>query len=80
MKSNDLANTLEISAPNSNSADARAAGERVPAKDRPVYAIKLRPEPDVVDPIKALRGFLKDALRRWGLRCIAAVEENHNDR
>jgi hypothetical protein len=56
----------------------RAAPAR-PVKDRPVFILKLRPEPHV-DPIKALRGFLKDALRRWGLRCTSAIEENHNDR
>jgi hypothetical protein len=54
-----------------------------PTRDRPTFTVVLRPEPHVVDSTKALRGFLKDALRRWGLRCVSAdarvEEENASD-
>jgi hypothetical protein len=43
----------------------------------PVFVIKLRPLPHVVDPIKALRGLLKTALRRFGLQCTEVQEEDH---
>jgi hypothetical protein len=40
--------------------------------DRPIYTIRLRPEPGV-DGIKSLRFLLKRALR-WGLKCVHAAE------
>jgi len=42
-------------------------------KERPVFVLELRPEPGV-DPVLALRALLKVALRRFGLRCVAARE------
>ena len=52
-----------------NSTAARTA----PARDRPTFVLELRPEPGV-DPVLALRALLKVALRRFGLRCVAARE------
>jgi hypothetical protein len=46
-----------------------------PAADRPIYTLRLRPEPDV-DAIHALRAVLKSLLRRHGLRCLAVSEEH----
>jgi hypothetical protein len=40
-----------------------------PARDRPTFVVRLRPEPHV-DAIKALRALLKVALRRFGLRAV----------
>jgi hypothetical protein len=37
--------------------------------ERPTFLLHLRPEPHVADPFRALRGLLKAALRRFGLRC-----------
>jgi hypothetical protein len=51
----------------------------VPAKDRPTYLIRLRAEPSVADPVKALRGALKILLRQFGLRALDAREETNND-
>ena len=44
-----------------------------------VFVVKLRPLRDVVDPIKALRGLLKVALRRFGLQCtdVRETEKTH---
>lgn len=39
--------------------------------DRPVYVLRLRPEPGVVDPMKALGMAIKVLSRRFGLRCTA---------
>jgi imidazolonepropionase-like amidohydrolase len=39
------------------------------AADRPTFVVHLRPEKGVVDPIRALRATLKNALRSHGLRC-----------
>ena len=44
-----------------------------PAKDRPTFVLELRAEPGV-DPVLALRALLKVTLRRFGLRCISAHE------
>jgi hypothetical protein len=41
---------------------------------RPIYTVRLRAEPDV-DAIKALRAFLKTALRRLGLRALSVDTE-----
>jgi hypothetical protein len=38
------------------------------------FVLRLRAEPRVSDPIRALRALLKVALRRFGLRCTDAVE------
>jgi hypothetical protein len=46
---------------------------RCRSKNRPVYVIGLRPEPEV-DGIRALRALLKIALRRFGLRATAIKE------
>ena len=44
-------------------------------QDRPVFRLTLRPEPHVADPVYALRGLLKRALRSYGLRAIDVVVE-----
>jgi hypothetical protein len=44
-------------------------------KARPVFVLKLRPEPRVVDPVKALRAALKVLLRKYKLRCLTIYEE-----
>ena len=41
------------------------------AEQRPTYIVAFRPELHVSDPVKSLRGLLKLALRRFGLRCIS---------
>jgi hypothetical protein len=43
------------------------------AADRPHFLLVLRPEPGI-DGIRALRRFLKTALRRFRLRCISAEQ------
>jgi hypothetical protein len=43
--------------------------------ERPIYLLRLRPEPHVVDPIRALRRGLKYLLRQTGLRCVDVKEE-----
>jgi hypothetical protein len=48
------------------------------AKDRPVYILKLRPEPQVVDPVRALRAVLKRLLRQHGFKCITVYEDSTN--
>ena len=51
------------------------------AEPRPVYVIRLRPEPGV-DAMHALRAALKFLLRRCGLRVISidaiGQQENNN--
>lgn len=44
------------------------------APPRPTFRLVLRPEPDVADPVLALRAFLKVALRSYGLRAVEVVE------
>ena len=44
--------------------------ERPPPR---VFLLRLTPKPGV-DPIRALRGLLKFAWRRFGLRCVAVEE------
>jgi hypothetical protein len=46
-------------------------------RSRPTFLIRLRAEPGI-DAVRALRGFLKLALRRYGLRAIEAREERTN--
>lgn len=41
---------------------------------RPIFVLRLRAEPHLTDPIRSLRALLKAALRRYGLRCLEAVE------
>jgi hypothetical protein len=41
---------------------------------RPVFTIVLRPEPHCLEPIKALRAVLKNALRSHGLKCVGIAE------
>ena len=48
---------------------------RSTAEDRPVFVLEMRAEPGI-DPVHALRATLKVALRRHGLRCIAASEKS----
>jgi hypothetical protein len=43
------------------------------AAERPHFVLVLRPEPGA-DGIRALRRFLKTALRRFHLRCISAEQ------
>ena len=50
-----------------------AAPPRVKRPGQAVFLLTLRPEPGT-DSIRALRGLLKIALRRFGLRCIAVRE------
>jgi len=52
-----------------------AAHPPIPAKERPTFTLELRPEPGV-DPVLAVRALLKIALRRFGLRCVAARESS----
>jgi hypothetical protein len=40
---------------------------------RPIYIIRLRPEPGVDAP-RAVRHLLKRALRSYGLRCVAPLD------
>jgi hypothetical protein len=42
--------------------------------DRPIFEVRLQPTPQVSDPIKALRFFLKVALRTYGLRATSVRE------
>ena len=37
----------------------------------PIYIVKLRPEPQCVDPVKALRRALKFLVRNYQLRCVS---------
>jgi hypothetical protein len=51
------------------------------AKERPVFVVHLRPEPNI-DPIRALRWALKRLLRDYGMRAIsidARIEEDRLD-
>jgi hypothetical protein len=41
------------------------------AKQRATFVVVLRAEPRCTDPIRALRQFLKLALRRCGLRALS---------
>jgi hypothetical protein len=52
-----------------------APNHQQPAKDRSTFTVQFRPEPDVEDPIRALRMLLKAALRRFGLRAIDAHDD-----
>jgi hypothetical protein len=41
---------------------------------RPQYLLRLRPEPHITDPVRALRLALKLLLRRCGLRALSIEE------
>jgi hypothetical protein len=45
---------------------------------RPVFVLRLRPEPRVTDPVRALRSALKRLLRSYGLRCVD-IREDHEE-
>lgn len=45
------------------------------ANQRPVFRVRLRPEPHVTDAIRNLRALLKAALRRFGMRAVDVVQE-----
>jgi hypothetical protein len=47
----------------------------VTGEQRPTFLVRLRPEPQVTDAVRAFRALLKLALRRFGLRCIDVHEE-----
>jgi|APPan5920702963_1055757.scaffolds.fasta_scaffold39438_1 hypothetical protein len=42
---------------------------------RPIYVVRLRPEPNIEDPVRMLRRVLKDLLRLYGMRCLQIDEE-----
>jgi hypothetical protein len=42
---------------------------------QPIYVLRLRPEPHVVDPIRALRHALKELLRIHGIRALQIDQE-----
>jgi hypothetical protein len=42
---------------------------------RPIFVVRLRPEPGVDDAIRTLRQALKVLLRRFGLRAVAVHED-----
>ena len=47
--------------------------------DRFAFTVVLRPGSSIADPIRALRGLLKVALRRYGMRCLSATENSSAD-
>src|SRR5262249_17254406 len=55
------------------------AASTAPARDRSTFVRELRPEPGV-DLVLAIRALLKIALRRFGLRCVAAHENLEEQR
>jgi hypothetical protein len=57
-----------------SSTDHRAAG-----KDRAVFVLRVRPEPDVDDSVRTFRAVLKSRLRRHGLRCLSARRDNEGN-
>jgi hypothetical protein len=48
-----------------------------PASERPVFVVRLRPLPDIDNPIYSLRQVLKVALRQHGMQALSCEEENH---
>jgi hypothetical protein len=50
----------------------------MPKVNRPTYALRLRPEPGV-DATSALRGLLKVALRRFGMKCVSCEEVSRSN-
>jgi hypothetical protein len=53
---------------NTTSSATPTSTNRAKQGHRPVYTIRLRPEPGI-DAVRSLRALLKAALRRYGLRC-----------
>ena len=51
---------------------------RVERHLHPVFVIRVRAEPEV-DSVRALRAFLKIALRRFGLRAVSVDKEADSD-
>jgi hypothetical protein len=49
-----------------------------PAKERPVFTIRLRPELGV-DPIHALRHALKNLLRSYGMRAVSVDAQTETE-
>jgi hypothetical protein len=49
------------------------------ARKQSTFTVVLRAEPGV-NPVLALRAALKLALRKFGLRCVSAIEETDNAR
>ena len=45
-------------------------------KPRPIFVLRLRPDPHVADATRSLRRALKVILRRFGLRAIDVQEES----
>ena len=58
---------------------AAAGGSDRPSTARPIYVVRLRPEPSCANPTLALRGLLKVALRRHQLRCVSVTEAHQAD-
>ena len=54
--------------------DTESPGRSGQATARPIYTVRLRPQPGV-DAVRALRAALKVLLRRFGLRAIEVKEE-----
>ena len=56
------------------SAAQRRSRDMTAPQLRPIYTVRLRPQPGI-DPIRALRAALKVLLRRFGLRAIEVRED-----
>jgi hypothetical protein len=52
---------------------ARSPPSSIPIP-RPVFVLRLRPEPACADPTRSLRAALKLLLRKFRLRCISIEE------
>jgi hypothetical protein len=46
--------------------------------ERPIFIVHLQPQPGV-DPVRALRAFLKVALRRFGLKAIDVRQSSKDE-
>jgi hypothetical protein len=51
-----------------------------PVRRGAVFVVRLRTDPTIANPIRDLRALLKIALRRFGLRCVNAVEVQNDNR
>jgi hypothetical protein len=49
---------------------------RKPVAGRPTFVIFLRPESYCLDPVRALRAVLKNALRSHGMKCVGIGERS----
>jgi hypothetical protein len=54
--------------------EAKGSSPLTDVKERPVYVLRLRPEPGI-DGARALRFALKRLLRDYGMRCLGARPE-----